>query len=118
MNYMRKYFSVAVLLIIIGVFLFFYFYEEKAATNIKNCEKITIGNSKDVVIQTMGNPSSMSAYSTRINGKMDTVINYEYDAPSLASTGVNMFFDADTSKVIKVECYEEVISSNGSTILE
>ncbi len=79
-------------------------YENKAAKNVENCERVTHDMTTEQVIEILGKPDDVKNYNAKINYKDLEVTNYYYDAPSGSSVGVNIIFDAKTNKVVRTEC--------------
>lgn len=92
----------SVLLLFVRIF----YYETKANKNVNNCQKVKDEMSMSQVIDIMGKPDGVDTYNTRINYKDIDVIRYYYDAPSGSSSGVDIYFEAESLKVIRIVCKE------------
>lgn len=79
-------------------------YENQAQNNVENCEKVDIGMSMEQVVEIMGEPDNIKTYQGKINYADMKVTKYYYDAPSDSSVGVNIFFNAQSKKVVRTEC--------------
>lgn len=79
-------------------------YENQAQDNVENCEKVDIDMSMEKVIEIMGEPDDIKTYQGKINYAEMEITKYYYDAPSGSSVGVNIFFNAQSKKVVRTEC--------------
>lgn len=79
-------------------------YENKAQDNVENCEKVDVEMSMEKVVDIMGEPDDVKTYQGKINYTDMEITKYYYDAPLGSSVGVNVFFNAQTKKVVRTEC--------------
>jgi hypothetical protein len=79
-------------------------YENKAQENVENCEGVNLEMTMEQVVEIMGKPDNIKTYQGKINYTDMEVTKYYYDAPSGSSVGVNVFFNAQTEKVVRTEC--------------
>jgi len=79
-------------------------YENRTQENAENCEKVNLEMSLEQVVEIMGMPKNVKTYQSKINYTDIEVTKYYYDAPSGSSVGINIFFDAQTKKVVRTEC--------------
>lgn len=89
-----------ILLVVIG----YMSYENQAMDNVENCERVKFEMTIEKVIEIMGEPDDLKTYIGRINYTDMEVTKYYYNAPSGSSVGVNIFFNAQTEKVVRTEC--------------
>ncbi|MGI6292744.1 MAG: hypothetical protein ACOXZH_10120 [Bacteroidales bacterium] len=79
-------------------------YENQAQNNVENCEKVDIDMSMEQVVEIMGKPDNVKTYQGKINYTDMKITKYYYNAPSGSSVGVNIFFNAQSKKVVRTEC--------------
>lgn len=79
-------------------------YENQAQNNVESCEKVDIDMSMEQVVEIMGEPDDIKTYQGKINYADMEITKYYYDAPSGSSVGVNIFFNAQSKKVVRTEC--------------
>lgn len=97
---------IVTLVLISLLFISIIIHETNASKNVKNCLKVENDMSISQVIEIMGKPDAEDTYNTRINYKDIDVIRYYYDAPSGSSSGVDIYFKAESLKVVSVVCKE------------
>jgi len=105
-RYKKKSFWIFVALIALTLFMVVEcsLHENQAQNNVKNCEKIRIGMSISQVVEIMGEPDDVKTYQGKINYTDMEITIYYYDAPSGSSVGVDIFFNAQSKKVVRTEC--------------
>jgi hypothetical protein len=79
-------------------------YENQAKNNVENCGKVDLDMSINQVVEIMGEPDNIKTYRGKINYADMEITKYYYNAPSGSSVGVNIFFNARTKKVVRMEC--------------
>ncbi len=79
-------------------------HQNQTQNNVQNCEKVDIDMSMEKVIEIMGEPDNVKTYQGKINYADMEITRYYYDAPSGSSVGVNIFFHAQSKKVVHTEC--------------
>lgn len=106
MIFRKKYIWVlgALIVIISLVIVKCVLYEGKAQENVENCMEVSIGMTMEQVVDIMGEPNNIKTYQGKINYDDMKITKYYYDAPSGSSVGVNIFFNAQTKKVVRTEC--------------
>ena len=105
-RYIKKSFCVFAVLIAVVLFMVVKCssYENQAQNNVENCEKVDIDMSMEQVVEIMGEPNDIKTYQGKINYAEMEITKYYYDAPSGSSVGVNIFFNAQSKKVVRTEC--------------
>ena len=105
-RYIKKSFCVFAVLIAVVLFMVVKcsYYENQAQNNVENCEKVDIDMSMEQVVEIMGEPNDIKTYQGKINYAEMEITKYYYDSPSGSSVGVNIFFNAQSKKVVRTEC--------------
>jgi hypothetical protein len=106
-NKKNKYLSVIFWLSLIAIFLLITkctFYQKNANKNVANCMEITIGMEVNQVVEIMGKPDNIIIYDGRVNYADMKILKYYYNSPFLASSGVEIYFDFQTNKVVYIVC--------------
>ena len=105
-RYQKKSFWVFGVLIAIILFMVVkcFSYENKAQENVESCERVNLEMTMKQVVEIMGKPDNIMTYQGKINYTNMEITEYYYDAPSGSSVGVNIFFNVQTERVVRIQC--------------
>lgn len=99
------------IMLIVSVCVFFLIwrfiaYENKALLNVGNCQMVKEGMTHTEVLLLMGEPENQVANNGKINYEDVEILKWHFNTPDGASSGVNIYFDKHTNRVMKVVCDE------------
>lgn len=84
----------------------FVVYERNARSDVVNCYKLQEGMTHQEVLSIMGAPKTQVEYNGKVNYQNVEILKYHYNPPYGASSGVDVYFDKSTKRVLKVVCDE------------